>query len=265
MHIDWWTLALQTINVVILVWLLARFFFKPVTAIIAKRQEVASGMLADAENARQAAAKTRGEVEELREKIAGERDALITEATRAAKAEHDALLARANDELASLRAEAEAGIDRDRAAAGKALIARAGDLAVIIARRLVSRAPLAAGLDTFLDGLCSEIRELPPQMQAAFTSEGDGGDTLHLATATPIGADQRRRVQEAIETAFGTKLPISFDVDPSLIAGLELRCRRAIAGNSWKKDLEKIAGELKLDSELPQPTKKLARTSKVDR
>ena len=30
MHIDWWTLALQTVNVLVLIWLLARFFFRPV-------------------------------------------------------------------------------------------------------------------------------------------------------------------------------------------------------------------------------------------
>ena len=30
MHIDWWTIALQTVNFVILVWLLQRFLYRPV-------------------------------------------------------------------------------------------------------------------------------------------------------------------------------------------------------------------------------------------
>jgi F-type H+-transporting ATPase subunit b len=30
MHLDPWTLALQTINVLVLVWLLAHFLFRPV-------------------------------------------------------------------------------------------------------------------------------------------------------------------------------------------------------------------------------------------
>ena len=30
MRIDWWTLALQAVNVLILVWLLGRFLFRPV-------------------------------------------------------------------------------------------------------------------------------------------------------------------------------------------------------------------------------------------
>ena len=37
MHIDLWTLGLQTINVLVLVWLLARFLFRPVAAIVVQR------------------------------------------------------------------------------------------------------------------------------------------------------------------------------------------------------------------------------------
>ena len=44
MHIDWSTLALQTINVLILVWILARFLFRPVREIIAKRQAKADAI-----------------------------------------------------------------------------------------------------------------------------------------------------------------------------------------------------------------------------
>ncbi len=39
MTIDWWTLALQAANVLILVWLLARFFWKPVAGMIAERRD----------------------------------------------------------------------------------------------------------------------------------------------------------------------------------------------------------------------------------
>ena len=61
MHIDWWTLAFQTVNVLILVWLLARFFFRPVMAIVAKRQQEATRLIDDAAQARQAADRsTRG-------------------------------------------------------------------------------------------------------------------------------------------------------------------------------------------------------------
>ena len=41
MTIDWWTLGLQTINVLILIWILARFLFRPVAKIIAAERAAA--------------------------------------------------------------------------------------------------------------------------------------------------------------------------------------------------------------------------------
>ena len=38
MTIDWWTLGIQTVNVVILIWLLGRFFWRPVAAMIEQRR-----------------------------------------------------------------------------------------------------------------------------------------------------------------------------------------------------------------------------------
>ncbi|MFW2410409.1 hypothetical protein ACN4GS_22105, partial [Burkholderia pseudomallei] len=55
MRIDWSTLALQTVNVVVLVWLLSRFLFRPVSDIIAKRQAAARKLIDDASRERDAA------------------------------------------------------------------------------------------------------------------------------------------------------------------------------------------------------------------
>ena len=52
MHLDPWTFALQTINVLILVWLLAHFLFRPVAAIIAARRAASDALMTDAEAAR---------------------------------------------------------------------------------------------------------------------------------------------------------------------------------------------------------------------
>ena len=37
MKIDWWTLGFQTVNIVVLVWLLQHFFWSPVAAMITQR------------------------------------------------------------------------------------------------------------------------------------------------------------------------------------------------------------------------------------
>ena len=65
MQIDWWTLGLQTVNALVLIWLLAHFLFRPVVDAIAGRQKAAGQLLADAQAAKAAA-------ESEREKAAAE-------------------------------------------------------------------------------------------------------------------------------------------------------------------------------------------------
>ena len=38
MEIDWWTLAIQTVNFLVVVWLLSRFLYRPVRRMIEARE-----------------------------------------------------------------------------------------------------------------------------------------------------------------------------------------------------------------------------------
>ena len=63
MQIDWWTLGLQAVNALVLIWLLAHFLFRPVVNAVAARQKAAGQLLTDAKAAKAA-------VESEREKAA---------------------------------------------------------------------------------------------------------------------------------------------------------------------------------------------------
>src|SRR5210317_1032300 len=59
MQIDWWTLGLQTINFLVVIWLLSRFLYRPIRKIIEEREaadkaasDAAAQKLADAEEIR---------------------------------------------------------------------------------------------------------------------------------------------------------------------------------------------------------------------
>ena len=111
MQIDWWTLGLQAVNALVLIWLLAHFLFRPVVKAIAARQKAAGQLLTDAKATKAAA-------EGEREKAAAETAGLAAhrgEALKAAEAEaataKTALLAEAQAEADKLRA---AGQSRNR-------------------------------------------------------------------------------------------------------------------------------------------------------
>src|ERR1700722_13352918 len=101
MTLNWWTLGIQTVNVVILIWLLGRFFWRPVAAMIEQRRAAAQRIVAEAEAKR-----------------------------REAPA---ACLAEAEQEARSLEAATRATIEKERQAVDKAWAERASRLAVDIA------------------------------------------------------------------------------------------------------------------------------------
>ena len=136
MRIDWWTLALQTVNGLILILILGRFFFRPVMDIVAKRQQEANKVLSDAAHARQQAAHTFAAADKARAEIAAERQRLVAEAQDAARTERQNLIAQASQEIAKLHSEADVAIARDRAAVEKAIIDHASELSIDIANRL---------------------------------------------------------------------------------------------------------------------------------
>jgi F-type H+-transporting ATPase subunit b len=244
MHIDWWTLALQTVNVLILIWILARFFFRPIADIIAKRQDETNKLFADAEAARKQAAAARSDAEKARAEVAAERDRLLAEAQKSAQSEKAKLLQQASQDVAKLRRESEAAIARDRAAAEQQVIDHASTLSLDIARRLLERLPANLALDAFLAALCGEIGKLPPEARAGFAAATTSGRPIEVVTPAPLSENETSQVRDALKQAFGQEFPLTFRSDPKLLAGIELQGHNVILRNSWCADLERIREEL---------------------
>jgi len=254
MRIDWWTLALQTANVLVLIWLLARFLFRPVAEIVARRQDEANKLLADAAAVRRQADEARADLERARANMAAVSDKVFAEARTAAEAERSALLIRTKEELTKLRAEADAAISRDRIAMEKTLIDRARELSLEIARRLVGRVTPATSADIFLAELCQQVQALSPGERAAFMPVPGEDHAIEIVTAAALGTEEAARIGAAIGDAFGRMPALVFRSDPAVIAGIELHSRRAIMRNSWRGDLDRIREELShVDEHTEQP------------
>jgi F-type H+-transporting ATPase subunit b len=246
MRIDWSTLALQTINVLILIWILARFFFRPIMDIVAKRQEETKKMLADAALARREAADVRSEAVKARADLAAERESLLAEARNAAQVEKQNLLEQSSKEIVKLNSEAKAAIVREQAGAEQAIIDHATEVSIEIARRLLARFPHRDILHAFTDQICREVRGLSSEMRDNLASAATG-HPIEVVTATPLSGEETQQVAEGLKEAFGLELSLAFRSDPAILAGLELHSQNAVMRNSWRADLERIRKELNRD------------------
>lgn len=245
MHIDWWTLALQTVNVLILIWILGRFFFRPVMDIVRKRQQDTNKLLGEAAHDRQEAADRLAESDKARANISAEHDRLIAAAQAAARDEKQNLLAQTSEEIAKLRADATTAIARDRAAAEAQIIDRASDLSIDIARRLLERFPHRDLLHAFVDDMCREVRSLPVEASADLATAAAASRPIEVVTATSLSDEESQYVRGALEKSFGADLPLAFRSDPAIIAGMEICGPNTIIRNSWRADLDRIRRELK--------------------
>ncbi len=239
MAINWWTLGIQAVNVAILVWLLQRFFWRPVSAMIEQRRTSVQQTVAEAEAGRTKAAAALADVERTRAGFGAERDKILADAHEAAEREHAATVDDATKQAAALLAAAKLEIAKERADAEAGWNERSSQLAVDIAGRLAHRLEGPSVQAAFLDWLVAAIQALPAgERQAA------NGAALEALSATALSPADQERAGTLIGKAFGAAPKIAFKVDPSLIAGLELHGDHFSVDNSWRADLATILAGL---------------------
>ncbi|BCG04827.1 ATP synthase subunit b (plasmid) [Paraburkholderia sp. PGU19] len=240
MKIDWSTLALQTVNVLVLLWLLQRYLFRPVARIIAERQAAARALIDDAQAAKLAARAELDAMTAEHAQLAARRAEALAQIEHEASHERAALLAAAHDDADRLRAEAAAEIQRDRAALADEASARAVRLAVDIARKLLERMPDSIRVAPFIDGLVDGVNRLSSTARQELMADA----SLQLTAPRALTADEQRACEAALSAALGHAVAWHAQIDGALVAGLELGGRHGIVRNSWRDQLDQVRNGL---------------------
>ncbi|WP_173569112.1 F0F1 ATP synthase subunit B family protein [Acetobacter conturbans] len=240
MNIDWWTLGFQLVNLGILIWLLGRFFWRPLSAIIAGRQnDVARRLDALAEKEKQVEAE-RVALSAARTGIAGERAEVLRKADVEAQAGRVATLSRAQQDAAALQEATRQTLAREETETRTAWGDQAASLAVDIARQILSATGISseAVRDTLFARLEQAVTALPlrerTQLQAGF---------ILMAAVAPEDAD-RRKYETRLAGILGTQPVITWTTDPTLIEGFAVITPSLSVASSWKADLDHIRDNL---------------------
>nr|WP_319387979.1 ATP synthase F0 subunit B [uncultured Cohaesibacter sp.] len=241
MTINWWTLGLQAVNVLILVWLLSRLFWRPVAAAITERQAATKTTLDAAKTAQAKADAALAKVGEDRAGMAAERTALLAEATSKAETAAKAKLAEAQAKAETVLAAAQTSIERATEAARKADAVKASTLSVEIAGRLLSRLPPSAVSDAWLALLIKAIADMTALERDALVASTA---QIEIITAAAPSATGKAAIKKALIAALGGTPKLKFVTDPDLIAGLELKSAHFELHNSWRADLAVILKEM---------------------
>ncbi len=240
MHLDWWTLGLQTVNVLVLLWILSRFLFRPIANIVAERQAAASAEFQRAKDAHAQAEAEREAAKAATKEIASRRAQILSRAEDEAKVQRRNLLEAARSEAEAAREATQAELERMREAEQQALSDAAGNLATDIAARLLERLPEDARIVGFIDGLATAVADLPDTTRENIGASGP----LPLRAARELTENEVALLTSRLSEVIGHPVKLVVDTDPSLIAGLELDAPKAIVRNHFRADLDRIRQEL---------------------
>jgi F-type H+-transporting ATPase subunit b len=244
MQFDLWTLALQTVNFAILVWLLHRFLYKPVLAAIDARRNAIGKQYRDVDEAKAAVEAERAKVQQELEKIAGERNSTLKEA--AAEAEKNAAQRRnrAETEAAQLMNETRKKLASEREEAMAAARKYALDLGIEIAERLLDEIPADLRAEAWLERIELHIGELGDKERKDIDESLKQSKTLTVVTAAALPQKAKTEWKKRIAKALGADCEIGFKADPALIAGAELHFETAILRYSWRSVLDVARSEV---------------------
>lgn len=255
MLIDWFTVAAQALNFVVLVWLLRRFLYGPITRAMEERQRGIDEEIDDAHRLRAEAAAEGDRLRTEQERFVAERE----ERERALREELDqqrrAAVAAARAEADQLRERWRAAVQRERDGFLQELRQQAGGQIVEVSRAalrdLADEQLEARVIDRFLD----RLDELDDQQRATLEGAADGQDgPVEVRTAFEVPAVLQERIADTVHAHLEREHRVVFTVDPRLLCGIELRVGGYALAWSLEDHLDELEAVLaEALGEGPQP------------
>src|SRR6185312_4506540 len=243
MHTHLATFLFQIVNFLVLVGVLRYWLYRPVQAMIARRQQAVDAPLAEAAAERAKASALRADVEREHLAAAGERDQFLLEAGRDAEARRDQVLAdarRAADDLVEAGREA---LDRERTDAESKLRGQAAALSVGLATRLLAMSGPAGATDRLLDDALDAVESMDGAARDGI-GRATGPARIQVVTAVPVEPARRDAIGARLRRILGDALEVTFAEDPTLVAGAEIHLPTAVVRQSWREQLALAQKEL---------------------
>jgi F-type H+-transporting ATPase subunit b len=250
MPIDWFTVAAQAINFLILVWLLKRFLYKPILQAIDQREKGIATQLAQAEAKRAEAQKQRDDFQHKNEAFDQERASLLKKAEEDANAQRQRLLDDARKAADALRTKRQEALQSEQRNLGQEIIRRTQKEVFAVARRaLTDLATISLEqrmTEVFIQRLRALNGDAKQQLAAALKASLQ---PARVCSAFDLPAAQRGEIENAIKETFATQAKIQFETVPQVVCGIELSVggqKLAWSIAEYLSTLEKSAGELLL-------------------
>lgn len=222
MQIDWVTVAAQIVNFLVLVWLLQRVLYRPLTRALKAREDEVSRSLREAESAKETA-RTEAEAHRhaLRE-LEDSRSARLAAVEEEAARLHAEMTKKARGELAKRRAAWQAQLEDEKSAFLDRLRRRAGEAFVTLARRALADMADEDLVDRIARVFARRLSALDPEEQKHLKSAARREEAPLILSSFPLSPEAQALIAEAVRHAVERHVDIDFRDEAGLECGVVL-------------------------------------------
>jgi len=256
MLIDWFTVAAQAVNFLILVWLLKHFLYQPILDAIDAREKRIAAELADADARKAEARKERDAFRQRNDEFDRQRAELLSQATVEAKAERQRLLNEARSEADALSTKRQEALKREQQGLNDEITRRTREEVFAITRKTLRDLSGTSLEKRMSEEFSRRLRTLNDD------AKEDLAEALNTASAPALvrsafdlPAEQRASIQQTLNETFSDEIQVRFETAPDVISGIELTANgRKIAWSiaDYLASLEKSVGELLREPSKPE-------------
>lgn len=134
-----WTFIAQICNLFIQVYLIKRFLFKPVNAMLEKRKAMADAEIQDAAKSKDDAQAMKAEYEQNMRDAKDKANEILSTAQKTAAAQSEEMIREATQQAAAIKSKAESDIAREKVKAVNEIKDEIGSMAMEIAGKAIGR------------------------------------------------------------------------------------------------------------------------------
>lgn len=224
MLFDPFTVGAQLVNFLILVWLLRRVLYGPITRAMDERDARIRRDVDDARRLQAEAQAARAALDQQAAAFEAEREARLAEARAELEAWRRSQMEAARAEMDASRARWEQALEQEQLAIAAELRRRIGVEVIAIARRALRDLADVDLEERVTARFLMQLRALDPgDRERLREAAAADGHRVILRTPTGLADSDTRRLQEAVGDALGADVQVAVETGDDAVTGVELR------------------------------------------
>ncbi|WP_342804544.1 F0F1 ATP synthase subunit B [Alteromonas sp. M12] len=226
MPIDWFTVIAQTVNFLILLWLLKRFLYHPIINGLNKRETEIAQILSAANDKNQQAEALQAEYQLKLSQIEKQRSEIIRQSNQEAKDERQKLLALAQQEAADILANRLQGIEQDMQSLQQEVVTKSMQEVYATCRKVLRDLADSDVQNLMFDKLLLQLTIMDSKQHAEIDKAINSNLHISIHSTFALSAAQKNALQQWFIKTYSKDnaeaIKFIYTLNPELICGIEV-------------------------------------------